>query len=79
MTNQEIFEMADKLKVAKDHKKELDAQVKEVNTEIESLDLALSDAMAEAELDRFSRNGSTFYLNTRLFASPAAGRKDDLM
>ncbi len=78
MTNQEIFEMADKLKVAKDHKKELDAQVKEVNTEIESLDLALSDAMAEAELDRFSRNGSTFYLNTRLFASPAAGRKDDL-
>lgn len=79
MTNQEIFEMADKLKVAKDHKKELDAQVKEVNTEIESLDLALSDAMAEAELDRFSRNGSTFYLNTRLFASPAARRKDDLM
>lgn len=79
MTNQEIFEMADKLKTAKDRKKELDAQVKEVNAEIESLDLALSDAMAEAELDRFSRNGSTFYLNTRLFASPAAGRKDDLM
>lgn len=79
MTNQEIFEMADKLKAAKDHKKELDAQVKEVNTEIESLDLALSDAMAEVELDSFSRNGSTFYLNTRLFASPAAGRKDDLM
>ena len=79
MTNQEIFEMADKLKAAKDRKKELDAQVKDVNAEIESLDLALSDAMAEAELDRFSRNGSTFYLNTRLFASPAAGRKDDLM
>lgn len=79
MTNQEIFEMADKLKAVKDRKKELDAQVKEVNAEIESLDLALSDAMAEAELDRFSRNGSTFYLNTRLFASPAAGRKDDLM
>ena len=79
MTNQEIFEMADKLKAAKDRKKELDAQVKEVNAEIENLDLALSDVMAEAELDRFSRNGSTFYLNTRLFASPAAGHKDDLM
>ena len=79
MANQEIFEMADKLKAAKDRKKELDAQVKDVNAEIESLDLALSDAMAEAELDRFSRNGSTFYLNTRLFASPAADRKDDLM
>lgn len=79
MTIQEIFEMADKLKAAKDRKKELDAQIKDVNAEIESLDLALSDAMAEAELERFSRNGSTFYLNTRLFASPAAGRKDDLM
>lgn len=79
MTNQEIFEMADRLKAAKDSKKELDTQVKEVNAEIEGLDLALSDAMAEAELDRFSRNGSTFYLNTRLFALPAAGRKDDLM
>ena len=79
MTNQEIFEMADKLKAAKDRKKELDAQVKDVNAEIESLDLALSDAMAESELDRFSRNGSTFYLNTRLFASSVAGRKNDLM
>ena len=75
----EIFEMADRLKAAKEHKKELDAQVKEVNAEIEQLDLALSDAMAEQEVERFSRNGSTFYLNTRLFASPAAGRKDELM
>ena len=79
MTNQEIFELADKLKAAKNRKKELDAQVKEVTAEIDELDLALSDAMAEAELDRFSRNGNTFYLNTRLFASPAAGRKDELM
>ena len=71
MTNQEIFEMADKLKAAKDRRKELDAQFKEVIAEIEELDLALSDAMAEAGLDRFSRNGNTFYLNTQLFASPA--------
>ena len=77
--NNEIFEMADRLKAAKEHKKELDAQVKEVNAEIEQLDLALSDAMAEQEVERFSWNGSTFYLNTRLFASPAAGRKDELM
>lgn len=77
--NNEIFEMADRLKAAKDRKKELDAMVKEVNAEIEELDLALSDAMAEQEVERFSRNGNTFYLNTRLFASPAAGRKDEMM
>lgn len=77
--NNAIFEMADRLKAAKDRKKELDAMVKEVNAEIEELDLALSDAMTEQEVERFSRNGNTFYLNTRLFASPAAGRKDEMM
>ena len=73
-----IFDLADQLKAAKDKKKDLDAQVKEVTAAIEQLDLALSDAMAEAECERFSRNGSTFYLNTRLFASPVAGHKEEL-
>ena len=79
MENTQIFELADALKAAKEKKKELDVQSKEVGAEIERLDLALSDAMADAECDRFSRNGSTFYLNSRLFASPAAGRKDDMI
>lgn len=78
MDNAQIFELADQLKAAKEQKKELDAQVKDLGAEIERLDLALSDAMAESELDRFSRNGSTFYLNTRLFASPVAGKKEEL-
>ena len=79
MENKELFELADQLKAAKDRKKELDAQTKENNAEIERLDLALSEGMAEAECDRFSRNGYTFYLNSRLFASPAAGCKEDMM
>lgn len=78
MENTQIFELADQLKAAKEQKKELDAQVKELGTEIDRLDLALSDAMAEAECERFSRNGSTFYLNTRLYASPVAGKKEEL-
>lgn len=61
-----IFELADQLKAAKDKKKELDAEIKELGAKIDELDLALSDAMAEAECERFSRNGNTFYLNTRL-------------
>ena len=77
--NHEIFEMADKLKAAKEHKTELETQVKEMNAQIEQLDRALSDAMAEQEVERFSHSGSTFYLNTRLYASPASGRKDALM
>ena len=75
MDNKQIFEMADELKSAKEYKKDLEAQVKEVNARIEELDRALSDAMAESELEKFTRNGSTFYLNSRLFASPRAERK----
>ena len=78
MDNTQIFEMADELKAYKEKKKELEAEVKAVTAEIERLDMELSDAMAEAEVERFSRNGSTFYLSSRLYASPAAGMKEEL-
>lgn len=74
-----IFEMADRLKSLKKQKKDLEDSVKAIGSEIEELDRQLSDAMTEAELDRFSRNGSTFYLHSRLYASPSAGRKDAMM
>ena len=74
-----IFELADKLKELKDRKKELETEVKNLSSEIECVDLELSDAMADAECGRFSHSGSTFYLNTRLYASPAAGCRDDLI
>lgn len=79
MENTQIFEMADRLKSLQEQKKDLEARVKALGAEIAELDEQLSDAMTEAELDRFSRNGSTFYLKSRLFASPAAGRKDEMM
>ena len=79
MNNTEIFNMADRLKALQERKKSLEAEAKALGTEILALDAALSDAMAEAELDRFSRGGSTFYLKSRLFASPVAGRKDEMI
>lgn len=78
MEDKQIMELADQLKAAKERKTELDEQTKAVNAEIDRLDLALSDAMAEAELDKFTHCGSTFYLKRRLFASPIAGKKDEL-
>ena len=79
MESLQIFELADKLKAAKEQKKDLESQVKTLGSEIEELDKELSDAMAESELDKFSRNGSTFYLSSRLYASPAGGRKDEMI
>lgn len=79
MENTQIFEMADRLKTLQEQKKDLEAQTKALGAEIAELDEQISDAMTEAELDRSSRNGSTFYLKSRLFASPASGRKDEMM
>lgn len=79
MENKQIFEMADRLKTLQEQKKELEEQARALGSEIDELDEQLSDAMTEAELDRFSRNGNTFYLKSRLFASPASGRKDEMM
>lgn len=78
MTNQELFELADTLKSAKEQKKDLEKQVKDLKTRIEEMDKALSDAMAESELEKFTRNGSTFYLSSRLFASPRADMKEEM-
>lgn len=71
--------MADRLKTLQEQKKDLEAQTKALAAEVAELDEQISDAMTEAELDRFSRNDSTFYLKSRLFASPAAGRKDEMV
>lgn len=79
MNNTQIFLMADRLKALQEEKKTLEASVKALGTEIAECDRRLSDAMAEADLDRFSRDGSTFFLKSRLFASPAAGRKDEMI
>ena len=79
MTDKYIFELADRLKELKDRKKELEMEIKSLTSEIECTDLELSDAMADAECERFSHNGNTFYLSTRLFASPVSGKKDDLI
>lgn len=79
MDNQQIFELADQLKAKREERDDLKEILKEVNREIEVLDTQLSDAMSEAEVDKFSRSGKLFYLNSRLYASPQAGKKDDLI
>lgn len=79
MTQEEIFALADQLKAAKAEKKDLEAQTKELNGKIEMLDAKLSEAMTDSEVEKFTRNGSTFYLNTKLYASPKAGAKDELI
>ncbi len=74
-----LFELADKLKDAKARKRELEEESKANNALIDELEKQLAEEMADKEVDRFSRNGSLFYLSSRLFASPKAGEKDAMI
>ena len=70
------FEMADQLKNLREKRKSLEDEAKSVGAEADAVEKRLSDKMTEQEVDRFSRNGSTFYLSSRLFASPRFGDKE---
>lgn len=77
--NEKIFELADELSALKKEKEDLDAKIKALNAEIESVDAKLTEAMTNAEVDKFTRNSNTYYLKSRLFASPIAERKPEFL
>ena len=76
---EEIFKLADELKERNARKDELNAELKSLNVEIAEIDEKLTKEMTDAEVDKFTRNGSTFYLKSRLFASPVAEHKPEFM
>jgi len=76
--NAPMFELADELKNLRDHKAELEQQVKDTNAKIDDADFRLSELMAETETQNFTRAGTMFCLTTKTRASAAGGVKDDL-
>ena len=79
MQNEEMLSLAEKLHDLKQDKEELEAKVKALNAEIDEVDEALTRCMTEAEIDKFTKNGSTYYLKSRTFASPVADRKSEFL
>lgn len=73
-----LFEWADKLKALRDRKNELEAELKQVNMDIDNADWHLSNLMAETETQNFTRAGTMFCLTTKTRASAKAGQKDEL-
>jgi hypothetical protein len=74
----QIFALADDLIKLRDWKQSLEEQLKTANAEIAETEAKLSDAMVNEEVPNFSRNGKLFYITSRTYASPAAGRKAEL-
>lgn len=78
MEETRLFEWADKLKALRDRKDELEAELKQVNMDIDNADWHLSNLMAETETQNFTRAGTMFCLTTKTRASARAGQKNEL-
>ena len=76
--SEELFDLADQLKMLRDEKKDLEQQVKDVNAMIERVDFELATAMAESETQNVTRNGTQFCLTNKTMASAAANKKEEL-
>ena len=79
MDNKDLFKLAEDLKALKLRREELDKETIEVNAKIEEVDGQLCSAMTEQELQKFTHQGATFYLKSRLFASPIVGKKEAMI
>ena len=78
MTDETMLALADRLKALRAAKDDLAEQTKANNAAIEQCERELSDLMAQEEVQSFKRAGTLFYLTSRTYASPVAGRKADL-
>lgn len=78
MEETKLFEWADKLKALRERKDELEAELKQINMDIDNADWHLSNLMAETETQNFTRAGTMFCLTTKTRASAKAGQKDEL-
>ena len=78
MQQETMFELADKLKALRDQKDALEAELKQVNMDIDNADWRLANHMAETETQNFTRAGTMFCLTTKTRASALAGQKEAL-
>lgn len=73
-----LFTLADRLRELRAEKDDYTAMLKDVNTEIESAERELTDAMAQAECPNFTRGDKQFIITTTTRWSPEADRKEEL-
>ena len=78
MEDTKLFEWADKLKSLRDRKEALEAELKQVNMDIDNADWHLSNLMAETETQNFTRAPTMFCLTTKTRANAVPGKRAEL-
>lgn len=78
MNEQSMLSAADKLKVLRDQKSELQSQLKEVQEEIDATEAELIQLMTDEECTGFDRNGVRFSLVIKEYPSAVPEEKEEL-
>lgn len=78
MSDNAMFELADRLKELREAKKTVEEELKSINAEIGEVEYRLSELMISSETQNFTRAGTMFCLSTTTRASAAAGMKEEL-
>ena len=76
--DQTLFTLADRLRDLREEKDEQTAILKDINTDISSVEFQLTEAMAKAECPSFTRNGKQFVMVTTTRWSAETDRKEEL-
>ncbi len=74
----ELLILASKLRALREEKDVQTAILKDVNSDIKSVENELADAMANAECPNFTHGGKQFILTSTTRWSPETDRKDEL-
>ena len=78
MNNNAILEIANLYRELRDKKDALNAELKELQEQIYQTEKVLSEEMINNEVQKFTLDGYTYYLNTRTKASPFAEFKKEV-
>lgn len=78
MEENPMIAWADKLKALRDRKAELEAELKQINMDIDNAEWHLSEKMTSAETSSFTHAGTTFYLADSSRANAVPGKKPEL-
>lgn len=73
-----LLVLADRLRRLREEKEQAEEALKRLEQRIREAEQLMVAQMLEEEMPSFSRGGKTFYLYTRTYASPVAGRREEL-
>lgn len=78
MSNNEMMNLADRLKVLRDEKSDMQAQLKDIQTDIDTVEAQLIELMTNEECTGFDRNGTRFSLVIKTYPGAVPEKKDEL-